>query len=413
MALNLTLQLANSEGLMKVILFTGLSHSVLVHPIVHGEPVLTAQPFYYLEELESVARLRFENHEDSLPDEEVEYLIDNYLFEYSKTNPNSTMTFKVSQGKFWQDDPTELYLRVDQKHTQSLAIDAANDSHVSFVRAVDQGDTVDLSDWDIGRNYADQCLQPYIQKLTALLDKKISTCISPSEWRDGYIGKLRILKAGYGLISHSQALALSDLSFRSIPALATDVPLGKPAFPDALDRIPVERIVTTKQHTPILLSYYFSGLKELNPLKGFVGFYNVLEYYFEEAPQLLHRSANNESKQLGCVVDWLTTETQAKEFIDQLEPNAQRAIFADLPTSSGIAILGLNITAGFRADLARWLYEIRCAVVHSKKTRHGCPTPTYEPYSSASQGLRNVLPVIRWLAILCIEKDHTLRTGTS
>lgn len=413
MALNLTLQLANSEGLMKVVVFTGLSHSVLVHPIVHGEPVLTAQPFYYLEELESVARLRFETHQDILSEEEIEYLIDNYLFEYSKATPNSTMSFKVSQGKFWKNDPTELYLDVDQGHTQSLAIDAANDSYVSFVRAVDQDDTVDLSDWDIGRNSALQYLQPYIQKLTSLLGKKVSTCISPSDWRDGYIGKLRILKVGYGLISHSQALALSDLSFRSIPALATDVPLGKAALPDALDRLPVERIVATKLHTPILLSHYFSGLKERNPLKGFVGFYNVLEYYFEEAPQLLHRSAKNELKQLGCVVDWLTSDTQIKEFIDQLELNTQQAIFADLPTSSGIAIRGFNITAGFRADLARWLYEIRCAVIHSKKTRHGRPTPTYEPYSSASQGLRHVLPVIRWLAILCIEKDHSLRTGTS
>jgi hypothetical protein len=411
MALNLVLQLANSDGLMKVIVFTGLSHPVIVHPIVHGEPVLTAQAFYYLEELESVAQLRFESGNSELLDEQVEYLIDNYLFEYSKVNPSTSMTYKVARGKFWMDDPTEFYIDVDQRHTQSLVLDVLNDPNVHSVEAVDPADAIDLSDWNIGGNYALECFHPYLEALTSALDKKVKTLVIPSDSQDGYMGRLRVLKPGDGLIDHTQALALANISFRSIATLATEVSLQESACPHTCRSLPIERVVATKSHTPILLSHYFSGLKEHNPLKGFVGFYNVLEYYFEEAPKLLGRLASNELKQLNCVVELLTTWSEVTEFVGRLDSVVQRAISDDLPTSSGIAIRGFDMSTGTHAELARWLYEIRCAVIHSKKTRLGNLTPAFEPYSSKSQVLRHVLPVVRWLAVRCIEKDHALRTA--
>lgn len=103
---------------MKVLAFSGLSHPMLVHPILHGEPVLTAQAFYYLEQLEAVANLRFETPADHLPDGEVEYLVDNYLFEYSKHHPEERLSFKITEGKFWEDDVPEFYLMVDQRDTE-------------------------------------------------------------------------------------------------------------------------------------------------------------------------------------------------------------------------------------------------------------------------------------------------------
>jgi hypothetical protein len=411
MASGLFLQLANSEGLLKVVVFTGLSHPVVVHPIVHGEPILTAQAFYYLEELESVAQLRFETGTVELTEEEIEYLLDNYLFEYSKAYPDATMSFKVSRGKFWSDDPSSFYRDRDQGHTQSLALDRANDSHVLSIEALDPGDKVDLSDWNIGENYARECFEPYLESLTTVLDKKVRTAVSPSDRRDGYVGKLRVLKSGYGLINHSQAVALADISVRSIGPSATEVLLRGSESPHTLAALTIERIVATRQHTPILLSYYFSGLKEYNPLKGFIGFYNVLEYYFEEAPRLLQRSASTELSQLHCVVDLLTTEQLVTQFLSSLQPAVQRIVFADLPTSSGIVIRGFDVRTDARGEMARWLYEIRCAVIHSKKTRRGRVTATFEPYSSTSQIVRHVLPVVRWLAVLCIEKDHTVRTA--
>ena len=65
--------------------------------------------------------------------------------------------------------------------------------------------------------------------------------------------------------------------------------------------LPVETVHLDKLYNPILLSYYFSGLKEVNPLLSFIGFYNVLEYYFEEAPLLIGKKAKFERDQMECV----------------------------------------------------------------------------------------------------------------
>lgn len=410
MALNVTLQLANSEGLMKVLIFTGLSHSLVVHPTIHGEPLLTAQAFYYLEDLESVAQIRYETGEQELSEEDLEYLVDNYLFEYSKTNPQSKMTFKVTRGKFWRDDPSEMYVLADQGHTEALALDLANDPSVKAIQALDPNDSIDLSDWRIGHNYVAESFHSYVDSICGVFDKKVSVAVLPSEDRDGYLGKLRVIKSGYGLIDFFQGDAIDNISIRAISSSATEISLGTSKTNAVIDSLPVERIETTKRHTPILLSHYFSGLKEDNPLKSYVGFYNVLEYYFEEAPTLLGRSAKTELEQLLCVLELLVTDVDIQTFIGGLATNLSSAILADLQTSSGVAIRGFSPAPpnSHRSDLARWLYEIRCAVVHSKKTRKGRPTPTFEPYSSEAKSVGIALPFIRWLSILCIEKDHAL-----
>ena len=61
-----------------------------------------------------------------------------------------------------------------------------------------------------------------------------------------------------------------------------------------------------------------------------------------------------------------------------------------------------------RGEFARWLYDIRCAVVRSKKTRRGATVSGFEPYTTASKSVSLGLEIVRWLAILCIEKDHDL-----
>jgi hypothetical protein len=408
MALVSTLQLSNSEGLMKVVVFTGLSHPVIIYPHVHGEPALTAQAFYYLEDLESVAKIRLETGTPNLSDQELECLVDNYLFEYSKEHPEATLTFKISKGKFWEEDFSDFYLGVDQNHTQSLAVDVMNDPDVQSVNSIDESDQVDLRDWDIGRNYVAECFRPYVERLTRTLDKKIKIVAWPSDERDGYMGKLRVIKTGHGLISYSQAMALQNISIDSIPKIATSVALEPADSVYLLGSLPIERIQASAKYNPALLSHYYSGLKEYNPLKSFVGFYNVLEYYFEEAPRILVRTAASERLQLGCVVDLLVSEADILAFLNGLMRDVYSVICADLVTSSGVAIKGLNPAAGLQAELVRWLYEIRCAVIHSKKTRKGSVTATFEPYSAASQELKNAVSVIQWLAVRCIEKDSAL-----
>jgi hypothetical protein len=408
MATTQFLQLDGGKGLMQVLLFSGLSHPMLVHPIVHGEPVLTAQAFYYLEQLEAVAKVRFETPADHLKDGEVEYLVDNYLFEYSKFHPESRLSFKIAEGIFWEDDVPEFYLLVDHRDTEVLVLDIMNDEHVYSIEAIDPSDRVDLNDWDIGRNFAREAFEPYQAAMGALLEKKVKAFVAPSEDRSGYMGKLRVIKSGYGLITREQAERLSDISLRSISPATTSVKLAATNVANVCKDLPLKRIVSSKQYSPIMLSHYFSGLKELNPLKAFVGFYNVLEYYFEEAPRILGRSASTELPQLKCVIELISTAAEVENFFLKLPEAVSHAILADFPTSSGEIILRVTHTQDLRQDLARWLYEIRCAVIHSKKTRRGVPTPSFEPYSQSSNVVRIVIPIIQWLAVRCIEKDHDL-----
>ncbi|MDM0071634.1 hypothetical protein [Variovorax sp. J31P207] len=412
MATNATMQLADGEGLMSVVIFSGLSHSMIMHPAIHGEPALTAQAFYYLEELDAVAQLRFEAEEEHLSDEAIEYLVDNYLFEYSKRHPNAKISFKVTRGKFVEDDASEHYIGVDLGHTLALAIDSQNDQYVGYVKAVDASDRIDLTDWNIGMNYVMDRVAPYVHDMGAVLGKRIQTLIAPGPDRDGYVGKMRVLKTDHGLIDYWQAVGLSNIRLHSISTTATTVPLAHSACAETLDALPIERIDAHHQYTPVLLSHYFSGLKEFHPLKAFVGFYNVLEYYFEEAPLLLGRVATSELNQLHCIIELLVSDADVTTYFATLRPNARLIVTADLPTAFGVRIRAFDPTASSpRTELARWLYEIRCAVVHSKKTRRGHPSATFEPYSAPSDRLQHVVPLLRWLAIACIEKDAALRAA--
>jgi hypothetical protein len=386
---------------------------MIIHPIVHGEPVLTAQAFYYLEQLHSVAKVRFENHEDSLSVEKLEYLIDNYLFEFSKQHSDSNMTFKVTTGKFWHDDVSDHYLNVDQGLTEVLVVDARNDECVLSVEPIDANDRIDLHDWDIGRNYTKECLEPYVKNLTGVLEKKISVQIMPSDDRDGYFGKIRVVKTDHQLINYHTAVQLADLCISNISSAATEAGVGGYGVFEPSYTLPIERVTTTRCHNPVMLSHYFSGLHELNAMKSFVGFYNVLEYYFEEAPRLLNRSAATERLQIESVLEILVTNSEIQSHIISLPRGSQKFIDSDITTSSGVIISALDSKSKtMQKELARWLYDIRCAVIHSKKTRKGAPTATFEPYTSASQTLSHVIPIIRWLAVKCIEKDSALNPIT-
>lgn len=407
---NAILQLADSEGLGRIVLFTGLEWAALVRPTVHGEPLLTAQGIYFLDKMEAVAHVRGNPHDEELPQTKLEYLIDNYLFEFCKRHPESRMSFKIGRGAFWLDDPASMYIHADHGHTETLALDKLNDPAVRSIAAVDPEDIVELSDWDIGRNYGAPTVSAHIERTRAVLEKKVQVLVLPSDERDGYIGRLRVIKALDSYIDYFQARALENLGPDSIRKDATEVSLAASDLPDAATSLYIERIHVSSQHNPTLLSHFFSGVKELNPLKGFLGFYNVLEYYFDEAPRLLSRVAPVELAQLKCTIELLAAESDVRSLLDDLDSDDEHLMTADLATSSGVPIKRFDTLAtSLRDELARWLYDIRCAVVHSKKSRKGVPTPSFEPYSEAVRNVNLAIPFVRALAILCIEKDTSLQ----
>jgi hypothetical protein len=408
MALNVKVQLSNSEGLFEIIVFEGLSHWIVVHPTIHGEPLLTSQAFYYLEQLESVAEIRFETKDDQLSEGEMGYLIDNYLYEYSKINNRSKISTKVTQGKYWIDDPSELYAFYDQKNTEALVLDILNDESVHSISSLDAD--VDFSDWCVIKNYSDQIFYTYLSSMQPLIDKKVAVFVTPSSERDGYMGKARLVKCGYGLVDFYQAQQLDNLSIRDIKADATHVEIDTSSSAATLKTIPIRRVALQNKYNPTMLAYYFSGLKEHNPLFAFVGFYNAIEYYFEEAPMLLDKTAKTELEQIKCVIELLANNNDISVFIAALDRDFRKKLHQNIKTSSGIEISGFAPPSinEFIIELGRWLYEIRCAIVHSKKTRRGKHTAIFEPYSPHADNIEIAVPIVKWLAILCIEKDFNL-----
>jgi hypothetical protein len=307
-----------------------------------------------------------------------------------------------------------MYNLADQRLTETLALDQLNDKGVLQIDALDPTDNIDLNNWDIGANYAKAVLAKYVESISTLLQKKVFVSVMPSEERDGYIGKLRVVKPQAPYIDVFQAIALEDTDPSSLGATHNDdVPsrfrLSDSAVYGCETELDVEKITATKTHTPILLSHFFSGVKETNPLKAYLAYYNILEYYFEEAPTLLSKSARTELEQLKCVMELLTAEADIAAKLTSVDRAIRFAITSPLFPSVGPAILGVDLAQpSLRGEFARWLYEIRCAVVHSKKTRRGFPTSGFEPYTAAAESVSVGIEIVRWLAILCIEKDHDL-----
>lgn len=188
---NLKFAVSNGRGIEKVIYFEGLEHEMIIHPTIHGEPILTSQAFYYLKNLDSVALLKFDISAPQLSDDQVEYLIDNYLFEYSTINLTSRMTTKISEVVFWKDDYNEIYHHYDQANTGALILDEGNDPTVKSVEPIDEN--VGVSDWCIPKNYTAPIIESYVDQMHELLFKKVMIQVMPNEpsrwllWQEAYI----------------------------------------------------------------------------------------------------------------------------------------------------------------------------------------------------------------------------------
>lgn len=408
MALIIKAQLSKSRGLAKVIVFHGLEFNIVVHPTIHGEPILTSQAFYYLEQLEAVAEIRFENSDKRLADGRIEYLIDNYLFKYSTLHDESRMSTKVTEFKYWKDDYNDMYATYDQRNTKVLVLDKYNDESVLSIEPLDDEDNTDFCDWCLVKNYSDSIIDSYVSSMRKLVNKKILIKVLPTSERDGYFGKIRMIECDEGLLDYHQAHSLDSRFDPRDIVPNQEVIILKAQYDNGNDvYLPVETVHLDKLYNPILLSYYFSGLKEINPLLSFIGFYNVLEYYFEEAPLLLGTKSKLERDQLECVVSWLVSHKMIYSFFNEKRNSFKAKVKEDIKTSSSVKIPGFDVdkSKNLVKDLSAWLYSIRCSVVHSKKSRKGKVVSIFEPYSDESQNIMPSIPIVKWLSIACIHKD--------
>lgn len=411
-AITYTYQLSNGKGLGKILYFHGLGYNLSVHPALYGEPILTSQAFYYLKDLESVASLRIEHPNPQLNEIQIEYLIDNYLFEYSTTAINSKLTSKVMDYCFWKNDVNQIYHNYDNQNTGALIIDALNDESILSIETIDEEDkNLDLrTDWLISNHFTEPIIEEYIEKMHKLLNKKVMLQMLPTNERDGYFGKKKIFKLDENIIDLHQARKLDRISY--IDGTQDEFTLNNSFNPEYNVSLPITKIHCSNLYNPLLLSYYFSGFNDKNPLNSFLGYYNVLEYYFEEAPIIVGLTANNEKKQLESVITLIVDHNTIDTYLQTQPIEFINSISQDIITSSTINVSALDINSSNLVEaLSEFLYSIRCATVHSKKTRRGQPTAIIKPYSIEANNIKIVLPIIHWLSILCIKKDYDLGNG--
>jgi len=260
MAVNIKYQLSKSKGIGKVIVFHGLEFNVVVHPTIHGEPILTSQAFYYLEQLEAIAKIRFEKSDNILSEGQIEYLIDNYLFKYSMLHDESKMSTKVTKLKYWKNSYHDMYMGYDQTNTRALVLDEGNDESVLSVEPFEENDNTYFYDWCIVKNYSDDIINSYVSSMLELVNKKILIEVLPTSERNGYFGKKRILECDEGLLDYHQAHSL-DYSPRDVKPNQDSITLKASSENGFEAYLPVETVHLDQLYNPILLSYYFSGLK--------------------------------------------------------------------------------------------------------------------------------------------------------
>lgn len=417
MALNLEYPLTSSKGLSKVVYFEGLDFSILIAPTIHGEPLLTAQAFYYLEQLESIVKIRF-NDMSSFPSDQsredlerkIEYIIDNYLFAFSKKYPTSKLTSKITEYKYWKED-NYTYYGYDENNTKALALDMLNDPSIIDLKNEDFPSKDYWYDWRLISNYTSDYLSEYIKSMQSIINKKVNVVLN--EHIDLGTGEytLPLLDCAPGLLTYDQAMMLDVLSTDRVNTDSDQILISRGIPSNNNFLLDLEVFNVTKYHNADLLSYYFAGVREHLSISKFRSFYNVLEYFFEEAPLQIGETARIERDQISCVIRWVSNTIELYNFINSFGNEYISELETDLTSSSGVNITAISVSSdSLDADIARWLYDIRCACIHSKKTRRGVTSARLVPYSQDESLVQVSIPIIQYLAIKCIEIDSHMTT---
>jgi type I restriction enzyme M protein len=336
---------------------------------------------------------------------EQEYVIDNYLFEYSKRHPESKLTSKISEFVFWKEDPATHYFRYDWLLTECLVLDTLNDD--TIVECTDPNHTSKdhFYDWCLFKPYFREAFEEYRKKLEAAM--AITASVETKNHSSLGSGKytLPIIRVAGSMLTLEQA-EMFDVIEPGRPQMgSSEYPVNRGLPSSSNFKIEQELVTATAIHDEQLLAYYFSALKDYSPVSQFKNFYNVLEYFFEEAPVKLGVAAKSEKQQIDAVLRWAVVAVDLLQTLNSLPAKASAGIARARVTSSGEVIPAVNLAApDIIGEYAAHVYQLRNACIHSKKTRKGAPTPRIAPATAEEEILKDEMSVMQWLAVQCIEK---------
>ncbi len=289
-----------------------------------------------------------------------------------------------------------------------MALDTLNDSSIIDVKNDDFKSKEHWYDWCLVSNYTSEYIENYINSMKSIIKKTVD--VELDGHRDIGSGKynLPLLQCNKGLIDFHQAQMLEVINTDKLNNNSAEILVSRGMPSDSNFILPVEVFNTTVKYNADLLSYYFAGVREHLPISKFRSFYNVLEYFFEDAPIQIGETARNEREQISCVIRWSSDDLKLKNLITTLGNDFIIQIENDLVSSTGVIINAISINSSQLAiDISEWLYSIRCACIHSKKTRRGNVSARLVPYSNDEELIAIAIPIIQHLAIECIELEIT------
>lgn len=405
MATCFLMPLTNSRGLGKIVFFSGLKFPVVITPSLMGEPMLTSQAFYFLERMDSAAAMRFESQADIPSEREMECVIDNYLFEYSKRYPDSKMTSKLTEFVFWRDHPDDHYNWFDWRLSECLVLDTMNDDTIIECQDPNHSCKEIIYDWCLFRSYFQEASEEYQKKLQSAM--AIQATVKTQDHSSLGTGtfNLPIIRVSDGLLTRDQAEMFEVIEpGRPKPGSLT-YPVSRGFPSESSFQLDQELISVNRCHDEQLLAYYFSAVRDYSPVSQFKNYYNVLEYFFEDAPGKLGVAATKEKEQIDAVLRWAVSPGDLSKQISSLPPPVRTRISRARTTSSGEVIPGVNLSGtDIVGEYASHVYQLRNACIHSKKTRKGAPTERIAPSTAEEETLKDEMPIMQWLAIQCIEK---------
>lgn len=336
------LPLTNSRGFRKILRFNYEADSEYPLPLIvspqilfMGQPYFTRQALYFLSDVDSSIRMYqlcshvSTNHTEADLESRTRRAADDCLFEYSIRNADSRLTTRSDippKRTNWErieitekNDglPDARYLAVDNERAyialeSKPAFDAIysayiadlHDAHAEFTKSNIKSEAFPIGLCVNGIEAAPvRFLEiPYTYDELEFLSRFVP--VNP-----GMIGQFSC----FDLISSGQ----NELSREAIVSM-----LNQPYIEQAT-RFPPEKwlepeIIEVRQsYNPRLLDFYFAGLRSLSPIVEFKNYYNILEYYFEDA------SLDNIKSRLDEVVFKLKQTEDFGEFSDlakQLQP---------------------------------------------------------------------------------------------
>jgi len=194
------------------------------------------------------------------------------------------------------------------------------------------------------------------------------------------------------------------------------------------DKWPNQEIkFVSNSYNPVLLDFYFAGLRSLSPIIEFRDYYSIIEYFFEDAAfsnlqkdldekiGKLKSSQNfgeyskeldklkskcnllqKENEQIREVINhYIDVERIKKFFGKELSKTAKNHFETYNHTVSGKAVQRLKTNnPDLLSIIADRIYQFRNAIFHAKRTRKGQETQSFRPFSEEEMN------VIRYEALL-------------